>query len=110
MNYQQIQNSLLRLAKWPDLSQLPEADMADVARVCALLHWRPTAGVLVPRILNLDKERAQELLLLLDGQGCFNISASPPAEEAPELGVSFLEAQPVQASLLGKIWDRLAGR
>jgi hypothetical protein len=114
---QQIQFSLLRLRNWPDIPSLPAEDVVDMARVCALLSWRATAGVIVARLLDLPKERVQDILLQLHAQGCLNLQAQPgtPSEvrtgtsaandsQAPEL------AEPPPNSFITKIWQRLGAK
>lgn len=113
----QIQFSLLRLTNWPDIPQLAPEDMVDTARICALLSWRATAGVIIARILDLPKERVQEILLLLHAQGCLNLqappgappAAHPPAQAANDSTPAEL-AEPPQNSFITKIWQRLAAR
>lgn len=114
---QQIQFSLLRLRNWPDIPSLPAEDVVDMARVCALLSWRATAGVIVARLLDLPKERVQDILLQLHAQGCLNLQAQPgtPSEvrtgtgaandsQAPEF------AEPPPNSFITKIWQRLGAK
>lgn len=108
--------SLLRLRRWPDIPTLPPADMVDMARICALLSWRATAYVIIARILDMPKERVQEVLLMLHEQGCLNLqsqtagqpastaaatAATSPADTAPE---------PPPNSIISMIWRRLAAR
>jgi hypothetical protein len=114
---QQIQFSLLRLKSWPDIPRLPAEDVVDMARICALLSWRATAGVIIARLLDLPKDRVQEILLRLHAQGCLNLQAQAgtPAEvrgntgaandsQAPE------SAEPPPNSFITKIWQRLGSR
>lgn len=114
---QQIQFSLLRLKHWPDIPQLPPEEMVDMARVCALLSWRATAGVIVARLLDLPKDRAQDILQRLHAQGCLNLQAQPGTatdlraqgsaandSQAPEL------AEPPPNSFISKLWQRLGAR
>jgi len=109
-----IQFALLRLEHWPDIPQLPAADMVDVARVCALLSWRATAGVIIARILDLPRERVQEILLQLQAQGCLNLqvqnaaAGTTPVESAAHDGADAAAAP--ASSFIGKIWQRLAAR
>lgn len=111
-----IQFALLRLKHWPDIPQLPVQDMADLARVCALLSWRATAGVIVARILDLPRERVQEILLYLQAQGCLNVQSPGPAAQATQAGTTAPEhgqAEDATApadSFITKIWQRLAAR
>lgn len=114
---QQIQFSLLRLRSWPDLPQLPAEDVVDMARVCALLSWRATAGVIIARLLGMSKDRVQEILLALHAQGCLNVQAQPgtPSEVRIETGAAndSLVAEPAEPppnSFITKIWQRLGSR
>ncbi|MEK9951262.1 MAG: hypothetical protein VW687_03740, partial [Curvibacter sp.] len=96
----------------PDLPQLPPQDMVDMARICALLSWRATAGVIVARILDLPKERVQNLLQQLHARGCLQLVTQPdgtPAAQAASPVVHDAEAQPGN-SFITKIWQRLAAR
>ncbi len=116
----EIQFSLLRLTNWPNIPQLPPEDMVDMARICALLSWRTTAGVIIARLLDLPKERVQEILLLLHAQGCLNLQLQPQpgSSHATQAGAAAaaiahdnmpaeLAGQP-QGSFITKIWQRLA--
>ncbi len=110
-----IQFALLRLRHWPAIPQLPVEDMVDLARVCALLSWRATAGVIIARILGLPRERVQEILLLLHAQGCLNVQ-SQPAAGTPTPGATAHDctaddaAPATEHSFITKIWQRLAAR
>lgn len=107
-----IQFSLLRLRAWPDIPQLAAEDMVDMARVCALLSWRATAGVIIARLLDLPKERVQEILLLLHAQGCLNLQAQPPVATVAQAETTAASdvGRPEENSLITKIWQRLAAR
>lgn len=113
----QIQFSLLRLTHWPNIPQHASEDMVDMARVCALLSWRATAGVIIARILDLPKERVQEILLRLHAQGCLNLQAQSavlPAARPEMPGTS--DSAPAELtgeapnSFITKIWQRLAAK
>jgi len=111
----EIQFSLLRLKIWPDIPQLPPEDMVEMARVCALLSWRATAGVLIARILDLPKERVLEILVLLHAQGCLNLQTQPSPEIHPG-PIAVDDSRPAdltgppQNSFITKIWQRLAAK
>lgn len=114
---QQIQFSLLRLRNWPDIPQLPAEEVVDMARVCALLSWRATAGVIIARLLDLPKDRVQEILLRLHAQGCLNLQAQPgtPSEVRSDVGAANDShaaelAEPPPNSFITKIWQRLGAR
>ena len=114
---QPIHFSLLRLTCWPDVPSLPGEDVVDVARICALLSWRATAGMLIPRILGVPKERVQEILQVLHAQGCLNVqsqqTAGEPgysAEQAKEQERAAAETTPPENSFITKLWQRLAAR
>lgn len=109
-----IQFALLRLRCWPDIPQLPPEDMVDLARVCALLSWRATAGVIIARILDLPKERVQEILLLLQAQGCLNLqqpaAGTPVPDAVPRDDRTDETPPPAEHSFIAKLWQRLAAR
>ena len=109
----QIQFSLLRLTHWPNIPQHASEDMVDMARVCALLSWRATAGVIIARILDLPKERVQEILLRLHAQGCLNLRAQPAARQEIPGANDSTSAEltgEAQNSFITKIWQRLAAK
>lgn len=108
-----IQFSLLRLKAWPDLPQLPAEDMVDMARICALLSWRTTAGVIIARMLDMPKERVQAILQLLHAQGCLSLltQAGGANEASADTTATVHEdAAPTGSSFIAKIWQRLATR
>ena len=80
--------SVLELRVWPNLSSLNAADVADVARVCALLAYRPTTGMLVPALLGLVKARVRTILRGLSAHGCLS--------EHPVVSTRALQAQPAR--------------
>lgn len=104
--------SLLRLRSWPDLPQLPPEDVVDLARVCALLSWRATAGVIIARILDLPKERVQDLLSRLNAQGCLQLVAqgSATASATAEPVSVHDSVEPPAPSFITRVWQRLAVR
>lgn len=109
----QIQFSLLRLKNWPDLPQLPTEEVVDMARVCALLSLRATAGVIIARILDLPKERVQQVLLQLHAQGCLNLQDQPAATAAAQPAAASAandSVAPPENSFISKIWQRLAAK
>ncbi len=111
----EIQFSLLRLTNWPNIPQLPPEDMVDMARICALLSWRATAGVIIARILELPKERVQQILLSLHAQGCLNLQAQPGAQATAQAPAAN-DSRPVELtesphdSFITKISRRLAAQ
>jgi len=112
-NAQQIQFSLLRLKNWPDLPQLPAEEVVDLARVCALLSLRATAGVIIARILDLPKERVQQVLLQLHAMDCLNLQSQPAATTAAQSEAASAandSVAPPENSFITKIWQRLAAK
>lgn len=109
-----IQYALLRLRCWPNIPLLPPEDMVDVARVCALLSWRATAGVIIARILGLPKERVQEILLALHAQGCLNLqqpaAGAPVPDAVPRDDRTDETPSAAEHSFIAKLWQRLASR
>lgn len=107
-----IQFSLLRLKNWPNLPQSPAEEVVDLARICALLSWRATAGVIIARLLDLPKERVQDILLQLHSQDCLQILDQPLSAPAAQAEPGATPESYAQAgnSLITKIWQRLAAR
>ena len=113
-----LQFSVLQLSSWPALPQLPEELVKDVARICALLACRPTAGILVPKLVQMPRDQAFDILDKLYVSGNITAWASPNAEAAeaglagdsPETEIEDMLRPKPSRSLIGKIWDRLSLR
>lgn len=110
-----ISTGLLRLVSWPDLSELPQAIVPPVSRICALLWRKPTAAHLVARILDASPEETALLLRLLLSFGHVQLLAPAFSNErnerpAPEIGVLHHSRPAASSSLLSKLWRRLSFR
>jgi len=82
-----LDQELLRLRRWPNLTRLPpDVDVGLAARICALLGRKPTVGFLVARMLDLPHARVAPQLAKLRAMGCIDVvgAAVPlPAQEPP---------------------------
>ena len=111
-----LRYGLARLRSWPDLAQLPIDIVAPVARICALVERKPTAGTLIPLIVDLPKPHAYALLYMLHLQGHIGFSMpgglsvldAKALEDALPDGPQALGEKAPSASLMGKLWGRLA--
>lgn len=110
---------VVRLLSWPDLSGAPEHWRVLVARLCALLSRKPTAGGLIPVVLAAQEAEVHRVMAVLARLQHIRIShagltgevdedeassALAPSPEAPEAAAP---ARP--RSLIGKLWSRLVG-
>lgn len=101
---------LLELASWPELTDLPHAIASPLTRICALLSYRRTSGLLVHRMLDMPPEETRALLYALVRLGHVRFAqgeggtADRAAEKDPLL-------PPLkEESILAKFWRRLSGR
>lgn len=110
-----LRYGLARLLAWPDLAQLPGDIVAPVARICALLERKATAGILIPMIIDLPEPHTYALLYLLHLQGHidFLMPAGLSANDAkdreavPAPSDEVLGRAAPSTSLIGKLWARL---
>lgn len=114
-NNSPVQFNVLHLVCWPALSELRPEAAQDVARLCALLARRPSAGMLVPTLLNMPPQIAYALMDTLLAQG--HIRPATTAEHRQRSGASALpagssavQASAESASFLVKLWQRLSAR
>ena len=111
---------LVRLQSWPDLGGVPEYKQAHVARVCALLSRKPTAGHLIPRVLGQDEGEVMDVVLELLRAGHVSVASAavsglapdgPPSSPAPLAIQTDAPApspfQPPRRSLIAKLWSKL---
>lgn len=104
-----LRPQLLYLVRWPDPASVPASPgWGNVARVCALLGRRQSAGFLVAQLLGMEPARCQQVLLLLWRQGCLQ-AVAPGVMAPPAAGMA--EAVPVTpaGSFIVRLWRRLAG-
>ena len=112
--------ALVRLLAWPNLSELPEARQMRVARVCSLLARKPTAGHLIPRVLDEPQAEVMETVHDLVRMGSVGvIAASLPgtdsatnASASPVMALQPITLEPapvVKRSLVSKLWSKLMG-
>lgn len=82
-----IDQELLRLRGWPNLTRLPpDIDVGLAARICALLGRKPTVGFLVARMLDVPHARVGPLLARLHAARYIEtvgIAACAPVAAAP---------------------------
>jgi hypothetical protein len=106
---------LVRLQSWPDLSGVPEHKQVHVARICALLSRKPTAGHLIPRVLGQGEGEVMDAVLDLLRAGHVSVaSAATGVGQAPDAHPAHAAPQgepppfqPPRRSLIGKLWARL---
>ena len=110
--------ALVRLLAWPNLSELPEAQQMRVARVCSLLARKPTAGHLIPRVLDEPEAEVMETVHDLVRRGSVGvIAASLPGTDSATNASPVMALQPitlepapvVKRSLVSKLWSKLMG-
>lgn len=102
---------LLHLLSWPNLTRLPEELVVPVTRVCAHLWRKPTAGFVLPRVLDLPSDRTAAIVYVLQAFGHVRGSVAPggdapPSEPQREPEPSAVQEAAVQ-SVLSRLWQRL---
>lgn len=109
-----LRHGLVSLSCWPDLSQVPQAMQPLVARVCALLGHRPSAGMLIPTILSVPRQEVFSALAVLARLGHVKVTVASQSEErsAPSAAaaevISLEQAQAVSApSAVTRLWSKL---
>lgn len=109
---QNLHLSLLQLTSWPGLPDLLQDTAPNLTRICALLARKPSVGMLIPAMLDMQPQVAYALLENLYAKGHISpVGAvltpeqanSPEPASSPELPVA-------TASFLGKVWLRLIDR
>ena len=109
---------VVRLMSWPDLSGAPVHLRVLVARLCALLSRKPTAGGLIPVVLTAQEAEVHRIMAVLARLHHIKISHAgltgevheedaPAPVSQPEASVATAQARP--RSLIGKLWSRLVG-
>jgi hypothetical protein len=111
---QNLQLSLLQLTSWPGLPDLLQDTAPSLTRICALLARKPSVGMLIPAMLDMQPQVAYELLETLYAKGHISpVGAvlTPEQADSPRPdSVSSPELPAATASFLGKIWLRLMDR
>ncbi|GAA6142565.1 hypothetical protein [Hydrogenophaga sp. 5NK40-0174] len=109
-----IHYSVVRLYSWPDMPKLDPELVPDVARVCALLAVRTTSTQLIPRLLDMPRQRVAHIVEMLHMHGHLQDGGSDSATAAidamdtlPLQNNTSDEAPPAQASLMTRLWSRL---
>jgi len=109
-----LQLSLLQLTSWPGLSELLQDTAPNLTRICALLARKPSVGMLIPAMLDMQPQVAYALLENLYAKGHISpIGAVFTVEQAvlpKSEPVSSPEIPAATASFLGKVWLRLMDR
>jgi len=95
---------IVALARWPQMRHLRGEQLADCARICALLAHSPSAVFLIHRRLDLPAATVQSLLADLHTKGHLRIdgdagATKPSAQES--------EASPRIPTIWGKLLRRL---
>lgn len=107
---------LVKLRHWPDLSEVPQELAAPIVRICALLWRKPTASTLVAQVVGAEAAPTDALLRVLQGFRHIDIAGrlADRAEDEAQAQVhgTLPVGQPpsVRASVIAKLWQRLAGR
>ena len=113
-----LQYGVLKLVAWPDLAVVPDERQAIVARICALLSRKPSAGKLIPLVLSTPENEVFENIAPLLRMGCVTVATSflsEPASteqadsetDAAVVAQSAPVAQQGRRSLVAKLWARL---
>lgn len=103
-----LQFTVWVLISWPPLAHLlPQESAPHMIRICALLARRPSAGQLIPIMLQIPPETIYPLLdfLYLGGYIC-SIGDMQKQEQAA-LSKSDPEVPAETSSFLGKAWHKL---
>lgn len=107
-----LRNGMVSLSCWPDLNQVPQPMQSLVARVCALLGHRPSAGILIPTILALPRQEVFSALAVLARLGHVKVTAKPTSESRAVSSAEVAKAaSPEEAmtprSVATKLWSKL---
>lgn len=110
--FENLRYAMVTLVRWPNLTHLPDALVALVARLCALLEHKPTAVMLMPRVLGTSEQELGYALQLLKRTGHITANTSERERTAAssvteEAAAAASTAAPEAQSLLGKLWRKL---
>lgn len=101
-----VDQSLLRLRRWPSLARLPAGiDVGLAARICALLGRKPTVGFLVARLLDVPHSHAGPVLAKLYADGYIEVTRAVTAAtgDAPAAATPYSTALP-DSRFIAKLW------
>lgn len=110
-----LQFSVLQFVSWPALPDLLLETAPNVTRICALLARKPSAGMLIPVILDMPAPLTYSLLDTLYDKGHIR----PMGDAAPLAASASPSSEPVKApedlpiataSFISKVWQRLMVR
>lgn len=106
---------LYSLISWPDLPQLPEAQLQDAARICALLAVRRCTPTTLSRFLDIDPATVDQVLRALaacpplDGVEVLHRQQAAQTEGGNVIPLHDQTPSAKPSSLLSKLWNRLKG-
>jgi hypothetical protein len=105
--HEAIDNQILHLGSWPPLHHLLQETAPETTRICALLARRPSVGMLIPVLLNIQPHIAHALLEALRADG----HIYPATVLLPEQAAAPTEQEQSQEhanlSFAAKIWKHL---
>ena len=114
-----LKYGLIRLLSWPDLAKVPEALQPLVARICALLSRKPSAGNMMPLVLSAPEGEVMRVIATLAHLGHIGLASSvykessaveSPAPEMPLSSSVEAESRPrfgfARRSLVAKLWQK----
>lgn len=109
-----VPRGLVKLVYWPDLSEVPEELAAPIVRICALLWRKPTASTLMAQVMGAPTAQTSALLGMLQDFGHIEITSrlADRVDEQPQAQdtLPMPSAPSVRASVIAKLWQRLARR
>jgi len=107
---------LVKLLHWPDLCDVPDELVAPIVRICALLWRKPTASMLMPRVLGAQVAQTDALLHVLQAFGHVEIATGFADRIESDAGASVPSAAndertgSAAGAVIAKLWQRLLGR
>lgn len=81
---------MVKLLHWPELDDVPDEHIGTVARLCALLWVKPTAGHLIAPTLGEDRAHTNVVLHTLYAMGYVDLSSGMI------LGIKTVDSHPVE--------------
>lgn len=107
---------VLYLASWPSRLELTPDTAVPITRICALLARRPSVGMLIPVMLDMDVGTTYALLQSLYANGHIYPAAVPLPGQAALAHTEPVQTEAAQSqefgknSFLGRLWQRLTDR